>query len=59
MSCAHQFGNGNRSDIRDLLKLVFQETVAHQEFDFKTVALFEGERGQENYDRLQTSKLPV
>jgi hypothetical protein len=42
-----------------LLKLVFQETVGHQEFDFKTVALFEGERGQENYDRLQTSKLPV
>jgi hypothetical protein len=38
---------------------VFQEIVDHQEFDFKTVALFEGKRGRENYDLLQHLKLPI
>ena len=59
MSCAHRLGAGTGANIRHILELVFQETVDHQEFDSKAVALFEGERGQENYDLLQHSKLSV
>jgi Fe-S oxidoreductase len=58
MSCSHRLAaRGGRSSVRHILELVFGRTVEHEEFDELVHGLFQGERGEENFLRLQSSSL--
>jgi Fe-S oxidoreductase len=58
MSCSHRLAaRGGQSPVRHILELVFGRTVEHEEFDRMVHGLFQGERGEENFLRLQDSSL--
>jgi fumarate reductase (CoM/CoB) subunit B len=58
MSCSHRLAaRGGPSSVRHILELVFGKTVEHEEFDQLVHGLFQGERGEENFLRLQNSRL--
>jgi Fe-S oxidoreductase len=58
MSCSHRLAaRGEPSSVRHILELVFERTVEHEEFDRLVHGLFQGERGEENFFRLQNSSL--
>ncbi len=58
MSCSHRLAaRGGPSSVRHILELVFGKTVEHEEFDQMVHGLFQGERGEENFLRLQNSSL--
>jgi len=62
MSCAHRLSraendSGNAASIRHVLEFVFDLKVDHREFEAKARALFEGERGEENIQLLNNSRL--
>ncbi len=58
MSCAHRLAakKGERN-VRHILELVFGQSVEHGEFDRLAHGLFQGERGEETFLRLQHSNL--
>ncbi|GLI33028.1 (Fe-S)-binding protein [Desulforhabdus amnigena] len=56
MSCSHRLAaRGVPSSVRHILELIFNKTVEHKEFDQLVHGLFQGERGEENFLRLQNS----
>jgi fumarate reductase (CoM/CoB) subunit B len=62
MSCAHRLSraendNASAASIRHVLEFVFDVEVDHREFEAKARALFEGERGEENIQLLNSSTL--
>jgi Fe-S oxidoreductase len=58
MSCSHRLATREGSaSVRHILELVFGKTVEHEEFDRMVHGLFQGERGEENFLRLQNSSL--
>lgn len=58
MSCTHRLAaRGDLSSIHHILELVFGVAVEHEEFDRLVHGMFQGERGEENYLRLQNSSL--
>jgi hypothetical protein len=58
MSCSHRLAaRGGRIPIRHILEILFGQEVEHEEFDQLIHGLFQGERGEENYLRIQNSRL--
>ncbi|MBI5594311.1 MAG: (Fe-S)-binding protein [Deltaproteobacteria bacterium] len=57
MSCSHRLAaRGGTSSVRHILELIFDKMVEHEEFDRMVHGLFQGERGEENFLRLQNSQ---
>jgi Fe-S oxidoreductase len=57
MSCSHRLAaRKGLNSIHHILELVFGAGVEHEEFDRMVHGLFQGERGEENYLRLQNSR---
>jgi Fe-S oxidoreductase len=57
MSCAHRLNfNGNTTEIRHILELVFNRNVNHGLYDRLAKDLWEGEQGERYIERIENSK---